>query len=288
MQGVGEKTFLGFLLPPTPDSLLPPPFAGIKVFKMGRPVWQIKIITLFWPLRNFMARMVGWPLLGRWMRLTFKGDRANFIPVNVEIARPENTPLPSQIVERIIRDASFRFILNRCLCRSLEPCRNYPAEIGCLFLGEGAREIDPRLGKEASTEEALDHHRQAVTRGLIPMAGNLRWDSLWLGVNRADRLLTICHCCDCCCYFKVYRHLPQEAARGLKKLEGLEVRVENTCDGCGICVERCFIQAMTLRDGKAIVGESCRGCGRCAMVCPLEAVKITLRKGIEHRAEDIE
>ena len=35
---------------------------------MGRPVWQIKIITLFWPWRNFMARMVGWPLLGRLMR----------------------------------------------------------------------------------------------------------------------------------------------------------------------------------------------------------------------------
>jgi len=245
---------------------------------MGRPVWQIKIITLFWPWRNFMARMVGWPLLGRWMRRTFKGDQANFIPVKVEIARPENTPLPSQVVEKLIRETSFRFILSRCLCRSLEPCQHFPSDIGCLFLGEGAREIDPHLGREASIEEALDHHHRAVSRGLIPMAGKLRWDSLWLGVNRADQLLTICHCCDCCCYFKLYRYLPQEAARGLKKLEGLEVRVESSCDGCGICVERCFIKAMTLKEGKAVVGESCRGCGRCAVVCPREAVKITLKK----------
>jgi ferredoxin len=244
---------------------------------MGRPAWQIKIITIFWPWRNAMAKMVGWPILGRWMGKTFKGDKANFIPVKVELERPVNIPLASQVVEKIIQESSFRFILNRCLCRSLEPCSHFSPAIGCLFLGEGAREIDPSMGREASIEETLEHHRNAVAQGLIPMAGKLRWDSLWLGVNNADQLLTICHCCDCCCYFKLYRHLPQEAAKGLQKLEGLEVRVKDNCDGCGICVERCFIQAMTLKDGKAIVGEDCRGCGRCATVCPLDAVKITLK-----------
>jgi Fe-S-cluster-containing hydrogenase component 2 len=41
-------------------------------------------------------------------------------------------------------------------------------------------------------------------------------------------------------------------------------------------VERCFIGAMRLQDGKAVVGEDCRGCGRCAQVCPQKAVQITL------------
>jgi ferredoxin len=244
---------------------------------MGRPAWQIKIITLFWPWRNFMAKMVGWPIFSHWLGKVFKGDKAHFIPVRVELDRPINTPLASQVVEKLIRESSFRFILNRCLCRSLEPCVHFSAKIGCLFLGEGAREVNPSLGKEASVDEALAHHRQAVAQGLIPMAGNLRWDSLWLGVKKADQLLTICHCCDCCCYFKLYRHLPQEAARGLQKLEGLEVRVESACDGCGICVERCFIQAMVLKGGRAVVGESCRGCGRCAAVCPRDAVKILFK-----------
>ena len=244
---------------------------------MGRPAWQIKIITLFWPGRNFLARMVGWPIIGRWMRLTFKGDRASYIPVQVDVERPGSVALPGRIVEQFIQEASFRFILHKCLCRSLEPCRRYPQEIGCLFLGEGAKEIDPSLGREATVEEALAHHRKALALGLIPMAGKLRWDSLWLGVKQADQLLTICHCCDCCCYFKLYRLLAQEAAKGLQKLEGLEVRVAaQKCDGCGICVERCFIQAMTLKEGKALVGETCRGCGRCAIVCPKQAVKILI------------
>jgi UDP-glucose 4-epimerase len=211
------------------------------------------------------------------MRLTFKGDRASYIPVQVDVERPGTVALPGTVVERFIQESSFRFILHQCLCRSLEPCRHYPQEIGCLFLGEGAKEIDPSLGREATVEETLAHHRKALALGLIPMAGKLRWDSLWLGVKQANRLLTICHCCDCCCYFKLYRLLPQEAARGLQKLKGLEVRVTaEKCDGCGICVERCFIQAMTLKEGKAVVGETCRGCGRCASVCPKQAVKILL------------
>jgi ferredoxin len=243
---------------------------------MGRPAWQIKIITLFWPIRNFLAQMVNWPIFGRWMKLTFMGDRAHYIPVQVEVTPPESRVLPAQLVENLIVEAPFRFILHRCLCRSLESCRNFPKDIGCLFLGEGAREIEPSLGWEASVEEALAHHRRALQSGLIPMAGKLRWDSLWLGVKQKDQLLTICHCCDCCCYFKLYRFLPREAAQGLQKMEGLEVRVGEGCDGCGICVERCFIRAMQLRDGKAVAGENCRGCGRCALVCPKKAVRITL------------
>ena len=241
---------------------------------MGRPAWQIKIITLFWPVRNFLARMVGWPIVGGFLRNTFRGDRANFIPVHVDVERPGSVALPGQVVEQVIQESSFRFILHRCLCRSLEPCQRYPEEIGCLFLGEGAREIVSALGREASVEEALAHHRKALALGLVPMVGRLRWDSLWLGVKRADQLLTICHCCDCCCYFRLYRILPAEAASGLQKLEGLEVWVGEACDGCGICVEHCFIKAMAIQGGKAVVGESCRGCGRCATVCPRQAVKV--------------
>ena len=241
---------------------------------MGRPSWQIRAITIFWPVREFLARMVGWPVVGRWMRSTFRGDRANFIPVHVDVEGPGSVVLPGQVVEQFIRESSFRFILHRCLCRYLEPCQRYPQEIGCLFLGEGAKEIVSTLWREASVEEAMAHHRRAVALGLVPMVGRLRWDSLWLGVNRADQLVTICHCCDCCCYFRLYRILPAEVAKGLQKLEGLEVRVGEACDGCGICVERCFIQAMSLKHGKVVVGESCRGCGRCAAVCPRQAVRV--------------
>lgn len=243
---------------------------------MGRPAWQIKVLTTFWPWRNLLGKMVGWPIVGRFMRPTFRGDRAGYIPIRVDLERPGSVALPGRVVEKFIEESSFRFILHRCLCRSLERCQAYPREIGCLFLGEGAKEIVSSLGRVATVEEALAHHRKAVALGLIPMVGRLRWDSIWLGVKRADQLLSICHCCDCCCYFKVYRFLPGEVARSLQKLEGLEVRVGGACDGCGLCVVHCFMAAMTIQAGKAVVGESCRGCGRCATICPKQAVEIFL------------
>jgi ferredoxin len=197
----------------------------------------------------------------------------------VEVKAPGGAVIPTQAVEELIQKAPYRFILDRCLCRSLESCRNYPRELGCLFLGDGAREIAPGLGREADPEEALTHHRRAIALGLIPMVGKLRWDSLWLGVKKADELVTICHCCDCCCYFRLYRVLPAEAAKGLQKLEGVNIEVGDACDGCGVCIEKCFIRAMTLKDGKAVPGEACRGCGRCAVVCPKQAVKVVFSKG---------
>ncbi len=243
---------------------------------MGRPAWQIRILTRFWPLRNRLARMAGWPILRPLLRGTFQGDQARYIPVGVAIEPTGSVILPDPWVERLIAESSFRYILHQCVCRSLEPCRNYPPDTGCLFLGEGAREIDSGLGKEVTADEALAHHRKAREFGLVPMVGRLRWDSIWLGVKRKDRLITICFCCDCCCYFGIYRHLPREAAAGLQKLEGLTVQVTEACDGCGTCVGRCFIEARTLQNGRAVVGAECRGCGRCAMVCPRQAIKITL------------
>jgi ferredoxin len=49
---------------------------------------------------------------------------------------------------------------------------------------------------------------------------------------------------------------------------------ENKCLGCGKCIERCPIGAISLdKDGIATVDkEKCSGCLKCANVCPNEAI----------------
>jgi ferredoxin len=48
----------------------------------------------------------------------------------------------------------------------------------------------------------------------------------------------------------------------------------NECVGCGICVEECPVDAISLVNEKAEINmDECIRCGNCHEVCPQEAVK---------------
>ncbi len=50
---------------------------------------------------------------------------------------------------------------------------------------------------------------------------------------------------------------------------------ENLCTGCGLCVEVCPSDTITLEDGKAnVTGDESLNCGHCMAVCPTEAVEV--------------
>jgi len=47
------------------------------------------------------------------------------------------------------------------------------------------------------------------------------------------------------------------------------LHIEESCCGCGRCVEKCSSGALSLKDGKAVVnGQLCCMCGYCGTVCP--------------------
>ena len=50
---------------------------------------------------------------------------------------------------------------------------------------------------------------------------------------------------------------------------------EDLCVGCGVCVDDCPVDAITLKEEqKAVINEDeCIRCGRCHDVCPQEAVR---------------
>jgi len=56
--------------------------------------------------------------------------------------------------------------------------------------------------------------------------------------------------------------------------------IEERCDGCGLCIEACPYEALTLSSQVVQVNESlCKGEGACVPVCPRQAIQI---KGFEH------
>jgi len=250
-----------------------------------RPAWWLAVLARIWPLTWISARMTRWPVVGRvvaWGSLPlFAGKNLNitYLPVNEEVGGTANTLLPRQVVEALIRRSAHRVIINRCTCRDAKSCRRHPATMGCTLLGEGTKEIDPRIARHATVEEALAHLDDALREGLIPMTGRVRIDNFIWGVKDRGKLLTICYCCRCCCtIMNSGRYLPAEAQAAIHPLAGLTISVDpDLCVRCGACVEECFMGAIRLEDGE-IVHDAvlCKGCGRCAAVCPQAAIRVVV------------
>jgi len=251
---------------------------------MTRPLWFVRLVKESFPGRFLLARLTHQPLIGRIIDyLLFDGDdilylpRNQVIPVNQPIPQASETVLPSKIVEHFIEQASFHWIMNTCICREASHCQDYPVDVGCLFLGEAAMGINPRLGRRVTKAEALAHVRRASAAGLVHLIGRNKLDTVWLGVGPGSKLLTICHCCPCCCLWRVLPHITPEIGNKVTKLPGVTVTVTERCAGCGTCTQGiCFVDAIRLDGDHAVISDACRGCGRCVEVCPQGAITLTI------------
>ena len=251
---------------------------------MARPRWFVELIKRPFPYLLRIAPLTKIPVLGSvvdWM--LFEGDDLVYLPrdtalrVEEAIDIPEEVVLPSQVVEHFIEQANCHWIMDACLCRDASTCEDYPVELGCLFLGEAASGINPRLGRAVTKDEALEHVQRCREAGLVHMIGRNKLDTVWLGVSPAERLMTICNCCPCCCLWRMLPYLAPEIGAKVSRMPGVRVRVTDRCVGCGACtLGICFASAIHLDSGRAHISNECRGCGQCVAVCPSEAIEITI------------
>ncbi|MGB2956319.1 MAG: hypothetical protein WBB64_10180, partial [Anaerolineales bacterium] len=130
------------------------------------------------------------PLVGGVVdHIFFRGDEVFFLPldqtiqVNARLDLPESVIIPSLIVEHYINQANHHWIMDFCICREGDDCQDYPQKLGCIFLGEPVLQINSKLGRLVSKEQALDHARCCRDAGLVHSIGRNRLDSIWLGVR---------------------------------------------------------------------------------------------------------
>ncbi|MFX1482774.1 MAG: DUF362 domain-containing protein [Promethearchaeota archaeon] len=240
------------------------------------------------PNRVVIARATNIPIIGRLVdMLLFENDDIIYLPkdnvvqktiqIERQLERPEETPLPSEIVHHFIEKANHHWIMNFCICREASHCEDYPINYGCLFLGEAIEGINPKLGRRVTKEEAHEYVRKCREAGLVHLIGRNKLDSQWLGVSPGEKLLTICNCCPCCCLWKILPDVNPEIGRKVTKMQGVHVDVTDACVGCGKCTEGiCFVNAISLVNDRAVINDQCRGCGRCVEVCPEGAFKMTI------------
>ncbi len=57
---------------------------------------------------------------------------------------------------------------------------------------------------------------------------------------------------------------------------------KDSCSGCGDCIGRCQMEALSLVDDVITVDEaSCFGCGNCISTCPTETLSMIRRASVE-------
>ena len=255
---------------------------------MARPLWFVELLKKAFPHRNIIALLTHIPIIGAIIdKVLFESDDIVYlptdnvatktIPINQSLEQPKQSAIPSQIVHHFIDKANYHWIMDFCICRSANECKDYPINLGCLFLGEAVKGINPQLGRLVTKEEAHEHVRRCREAGLVHMIGRNKLDAMWLNVKPEHKLMSICNCCPCCCLWRVLPKMSPDISRKVARIEGVNVTVTGGCTGCGMCVDEvCFVDAISIKDGKATISDGCRGCGRCVEICPQNAIALSI------------
>lgn len=247
----------------------------MKAYTKARVRFGFKI---GWPLIILGKKLSGVPLLGKLINPLFALPHSQLtsIPIHTvaigEEVSSRNMSLPIHLVERLLDEAGHIMLLDECICRAHMNVE--PRAIGCLILGRSALDIHPSNGRLVTVEEAKVHAHHAAQAGLVANVAHVWIDPVGFGVKSFGQMLFICFCGPKACLYTDY--LQQRAPnldRSYSRLPGLRTVVDNEkCDGCGLCVEACFVSAISMAGGKAVIGEACKACGRCIEHCPPQAI----------------
>lgn len=251
---------------------------------MASPLWLVKLIKHFFPSRFLLAKLTRLPFFKQFIDLLlFKNDDIMYLPrgevikINESVEPLGEMAVPTQILEHFIDEANYLWLNHKCICRDASKCKDYPIDLGCLFLGEATLDINPAIGRQITKQEAKEYLQKCKEAGLVHLVGRNKLDAMWLNVGPGNKLLTICSCCPCCCLWKVLPTISPDIGRKITRMPGVEIMVTDDCTGCGTCETGiCFVDAIHVVGGKARISSECRICGRCASVCPSQAIEIRL------------
>jgi Na+-translocating ferredoxin:NAD+ oxidoreductase subunit B len=208
-----------------------------------------------------------------------KAPQLRTIPVSESIGVGENIPaqnfiLPYEHIEEILAGHS-RFAVANCVCRQemnlVQHSCGKPLETCLAFDGGADYFVQDGRGRYITREETVAIIRRAEETGLVLQAGNDRTPG------------NLCMCCGCCCGVLRSMKMNPYPAR-MASSPFVAVLDRDACAGCGTCLERCQMDAISLPDGTAELDlERCIGSGLCVTTCPSQALTLARKPDAQQR-----
>jgi ferredoxin len=196
------------------------------------------------------------------------------IPIGIKV--DHQNPIANYDDIRLqFEQSSGPFSIINCICRQSndlldKPCKATDRREVCMSIGDMASMYNEyEWGREISKEEALGYLKQNEEEGLIFQLSN------------SQEMIFVCSCCSCCCDGLIHlKSIPNPA--DYTSCNYRAVIDEESCSGCGNCVERCQMDAITLEDDFATLHQKrCIGCGNCIFGCPENAITLVAKEDPE-------
>jgi len=170
--------------------------------------------------------------------------------------------LPYDDVKAVLL-SSRSFGLRECICRVQNKHIGYKCDFPlrtCLFFSSFER---PPHKDSVTKEEALAFLDKAEEIGLVHTVSNVM-----KGIGY------VCNCCGCCC--GILGGITDWGIENSVAYANYYTVIDaQECVGCGICRERCQVQAISESDGVSVVDRKrCIGCGLCSTGCPNGVAKL--------------
>jgi electron transport complex protein RnfB len=187
------------------------------------------------------------------------------VPVNKSI--DYSWPVaPYEDVREILK-AKAKISVADCVCRAtqglLDKGCTKPVEVCFQFGSHAEYYVSKGMGRFVDLEEALAIIDRCDEAGLVPQP------------FVAQEVGAMCNCCGDCC--EILRSIKTHPRPAEKVLTNYYAAVDPAaCSSCGICEDRCQMEAIRLgADNKAVIDRNrCIGCGLCTSTCPEKAVRL--------------